>query len=199
MPHRDAIGRGGARFLCVEITAKTKSILSSELADTPRLLSDELVVPMARAYSAIVQETFSSLCLEGVLWELVGAAARIEARRERSIPHWLNRCVEFIRDNYSRSITIQDMALDVGVHPVHVSREFRRLLGKTVGEYAHRVRIRNACSRLVSDESTIAQIAMDCGFADHSHFCRVFQRLIGRRPSEFRLAHIAHVNARLDS
>jgi AraC family transcriptional regulator len=166
--------------------------LSSNVASTPVLLSEELAVPMARTYGAIMHGTFSPLCLEGILWELIGAVSRFDARSERKIPQWLKRCVEFIRSNYSQALTIQDMALCIGVHPVHLAREFRRLFGQTVGEYAHQVRIRSACSSLVSDDSTVAQVAMDCGFADHSHFCRVFKRLIGRSPSAFRLAHISH-------
>lgn len=192
MPHHDVIGRKGARFLCIEITSEAKNILSSNVANTPVLLSEELAVPMARTYGAITHGTFSPLCLEGILWELIGAVSRFDARSERKIPQWLKRCVEFIRSNYSQALTIQDMALCIGVHPVHLAREFRRLFGQTVGEYAHQVRIRSACSSLVSDDSTVAQVAMDCGFADHSHFCRVFKRLIGRSPSAFRLAHISH-------
>jgi AraC family transcriptional regulator len=192
MPHHDVIGRKGARFLCIEITPEAKADLSSNFASTPILLSEELAIPMARAYSAIIHRTFSPLCLEGILWELVGAVSRFDKRSDRRIPNWLQRCVDFIRANYPRALTIQDMALCVGIHPVHLSREFRRLFGQTVGEYAHQVRIRSACSLLVSSGGTVAQVAMDCGFSDHSHFCRVFKRLIGRSPSEFRRAHVSH-------
>jgi hypothetical protein len=59
MPHHDVIGKKGARFLCIEITSEAKDILNSDFASKPSLLSEELAIPMARTYSAILHGTFS--------------------------------------------------------------------------------------------------------------------------------------------
>lgn len=192
MPHHDGIGVRGAHFLCLEITPQTARMLGPELAMKPILLREELAVPMARAYRAVVDKSFSPLCLESVLWELVGAVSLLGTIADRKMPKWLAHCVDLIRSDYTQMLTIQDMALCVGVHPVHLSREFRRRFGQTVGEYTHQVRIRFACSELITDNKTLAQIAMDCGFSDHSHFCRVFKQLIGCSPSQFRTSHHIH-------
>ncbi|HEY2456945.1 MAG TPA: helix-turn-helix transcriptional regulator, partial [Candidatus Acidoferrum sp.] len=66
------------------------------------------------------------------------------------------------------------------------SRVFRRFVGEGIGEYVHRLRIRTACERLLSPEASMAEISMETGFADQSHFCRVFRRITGMTPHSFR-------------
>lgn len=189
MPHRDGIGVHGARFLCLEIAPQITRMLGPELANKPILLRDELALPMLRAYSAVVETGLSPFELDGVLWELVGAVSALDSVVDSIVPKWLSRCVDLIRSDYAKALTIQDMAPRVGIHPVHLSREFKRRFGQTLGEYTHQVRVRSACSELAGDHKSLSQIALDCGFADHSHFCRVFKRQVGCSPSRFRLAH----------
>jgi AraC family transcriptional regulator len=55
-----------------------------------------------------------------------------------------------------------------------------------MGEYLRRFRVREACKRLGGRELTLAEIALQVGFADQSHFTRVFKRLTGLTPGEYR-------------
>lgn len=186
MPHHDGIGTRGARFLCIEITSQTLADLSIDLGSKPLLLADELAVTMARAWRRVATKTFSSLCLESVLWELAGTISRFSSVLDRRAPPWLLCAVDLIRCEYGQPLTVLDIARRIDIHPVHLSREFRRRFGQTVGEYANRVRAHAACSQLFDDDKTLARVAMDCGFFDHSHFCRVFKDLLGCSPTAFR-------------
>ena len=69
------------------------------------------------------------------------------------------------------------------------ARSFRRAHGQTLGEYVRRLRIEDACRRLITTESAITEVALECGFSDHSHFARVFRRHMGVSPGRFREAH----------
>ena len=81
---------------------------------------------------------------------------------------------------------MDDLAREAGVHPVHLSRVFRRITGKGIGEYVHRLRIREACERMIKPEASLADISCDLGFADQSHFTRTFHTITGTSPGVFR-------------
>ena len=55
-----------------------------------------------------------------------------------------------------------------------------------MGEYLHNLRIQAACKALEHPEWPLSDIALASGFADHSHFCRVFKSRIGCSPGRFR-------------
>jgi AraC family transcriptional regulator len=90
-----------------------------------------------------------------------------------------------IEAEYARALTVTEVAALVGVHPVHLSREFRRRFGQTLGEYVHKARVRAACALMARDEVPLAIVAASVGFADQAHFCRVFKALVGCTPSAF--------------
>ncbi|HEX7111160.1 MAG TPA: helix-turn-helix transcriptional regulator, partial [Mizugakiibacter sp.] len=73
-----------------------------------------------------------------------------------------------------------------GVHPAHLARRFRRALGLSVGEYQRRLRIEATREALAHSPQPIAAIAAAAGFADQSHYARVFQRLTGEAPRDYR-------------
>jgi YesN/AraC family two-component response regulator len=55
-----------------------------------------------------------------------------------------------------------------------------------VSTYINKVRVENAKHRLLHTNDTMTHIAMDSGFNDPNYFSRVFTRLVGNTPSEFR-------------
>jgi len=69
---------------------------------------------------------------------------------------------------------------------VHLSRIFRRCNGEGIGEYVHRLRIRSACEQMLTPRKSLAEISLETGFADQSHFTRVFRRITGMSPGAFR-------------
>jgi AraC-like DNA-binding protein len=63
---------------------------------------------------------------------------------------------------------------------------FRQIHGCTVGEYVRKLRINAACHDLNDSEIPLAEVALTSGFADQSHFSRVFKRQVGMTPGAFR-------------
>ena len=76
-------------------------------------------------------------------------------------------------------------------HEIHVAREFRRFYGTSVGAYQRRLRVEKAAQMLAAAKLSISEIALDCGFASHSHLCREFKSRYGVTPSRYRAGTMA--------
>jgi AraC family transcriptional regulator len=125
------------------------------------------------------------LQVESLVAELLGMVA-CKPERCTVSPLWLRRIREKLHVEYCQRITMDDLAREAGVHPVHLSRMFRRFTGKGIGEYVHRLRIREACERMLDPETSLADISCETGFADQSHFTRTFHAIAGTSPGAFR-------------
>ena len=102
-------------------------------------------------------------------------------------PSWLGRVLEWMSDEYSSALTLTQASEKAGVHPVHISRNFRKLLGCTFREHLALLRVRRATDLLKRSSSDITDIAFACGFSDHAHFTRTFKRATGFTPSGYRM------------
>ncbi|ORW85370.1 AraC family transcriptional regulator [Mycobacterium sp. IEC1808] len=74
----------------------------------------------------------------------------------------------------------------LGTSPYRLSRAFPRELGVSLTRYRNRVRVSRALDRLERDESTLAAVAADLGFADQAHFTRVVRQHLAQTPAAIR-------------
>ncbi len=88
--------------------------------------------------------------------------------------------------HFAEPITLAQTAIAIGIHPVHLAREFRRNYCSTVGEYVRQLRIESACQRLATSDEPLNQIALALGLFDQSHFSRTFKTFIGMSPANYR-------------
>ena len=88
--------------------------------------------------------------------------------------------------NDLENLRLADIATEVGVHPVHLARVFRLSYGTPVGAYARGLRLTWAAARLRDSGDGIAQIALEAGFFDQSHFTRAFKQHFGSTPLAYR-------------
>jgi AraC family transcriptional regulator len=101
-------------------------------------------------------------------------------------PVWLRRAREAMDDAAPGSVTVERAAAEAGVHPVSLTRAFRRYYGVTTSRYLRRVRVRHAARLLAESPSPLSGIAYAAGFADQSHMTRVTRKETGATPSELR-------------
>ena len=101
-------------------------------------------------------------------------------------PQWLKRAREIVETRFLEPLSLAEIATAVGVHLVHLSREFHRYNRCTVGELIRRRRVEHACDLLAHSDLSLAEIALACGFSDQSHFSMMFKRHTGITPSKFR-------------
>jgi len=132
----------------------------------------------------------SRLSIDGIISEMLaeGARAPVVNRESGSAP-WLSRAIDYIHDNFATTLNLNDVAKIAGVHPAHLSRVFRQRMHCTVGEYLRRLRFEFACHRILVTPKPLCDIAYEAGFADQSHFHRLFRRHMGITPFAYRRIH----------
>jgi methylphosphotriester-DNA--protein-cysteine methyltransferase len=82
-----------------------------------------------------------------------------------------------------------DLARALECSPFHLSRTFRRVTGSSLRAYVGRLRARRAAERLTAGTRDLTGLALDLGYADHSHLTNAFRREWGLPPSLFRARH----------
>lgn len=94
--------------------------------------------------------------------------------------------LRYIRDNYSRSITVEELAELCQVSKHYFCRVFKTAMGNTAMEYlmAHRLMVANIL--LTGTEKSITQIAANCGFESANYFGRCYKKHFGQSPSKRR-------------
>jgi AraC family transcriptional regulator len=190
--HGNALGRAGAHVLVVqpEPTALDRLGPSGGMFEDVRYAARG---PVSGVAWRIVRELRSPdsatpLEVEGLVLEMLALVSRqgqLE-RRARQAPPWLARTRELLHATFRQPPPMDELAREAGVHPDYLARAFRVRFGVPVGTYVRRLRLEWAAARLAGTEEPIAQIALDAGFADQSHFTRAFKRHAGMTPGDYR-------------
>jgi AraC-like DNA-binding protein len=96
------------------------------------------------------------------------------------------RALSFIRNHFSESISLDDVAEAAFTSKRNLSRVFQEKTGMTVLGAIQEMRIDEACRLLQPGDKTCAKVAFDCGFGSVQQFNRVFQKLKGCTPQTWR-------------
>jgi AraC family transcriptional regulator len=189
VPHQDEVGPRGVRLFGIEICRTWQDGVQAVSGKLDVAHDDshggELFSIGLKLFLETRDKAVDTLFTESLVAELVGAAARMRPT-SRQAPAWLRRVLLKLRAEYCEHLSMDGLSREAGVHPVHVSRVFRRCVGVGIGEYVHRLRIRAACEQMLQRETTLAEIGLATGFADQSHFTRAFRRYTGVTPAAFR-------------
>ena len=191
--HSVAIGTKTVQCLNIEVGDDWMRRLQEVDAAAPRLVSAEtgpLVWLAARLRQELVARTFvTPLMAEGLVLEMLAVTAQLYTEeKDASKPRWLRKAEEILREQFDENLTVSGVAADAGVHPVHLSRTWRRFRGCSLGHSLHEIRVEQACRRLAADRVSLANLALEVGFADQTHFTRVFKQFTGTTPGAYRAA-----------
>lgn len=92
----------------------------------------------------------------------------------------------YIQTNLDGDLSLAALGRKAGLSPFHLQRLFKAAIGETPKVYTERLRIERAAFRLLVYDSTLLDLAIDCGFHNHETFTRAFRRRFGAAPSEYR-------------
>jgi len=95
------------------------------------------------------------------------------------------RIIEMIEDRLSEDISLDDLADAVGRSAFHFSRQFKSEFGIAPYAYVIRKRVAKAQEMLRQSKTAHKVVALECGFADQSHFCRTFRKVVGTTPAKY--------------
>jgi AraC family transcriptional regulator len=132
-------------------------------------------------------DAVSALVFEGLILNILAGACREQfATLGPKPPSWLTRAREMLHDSHSQSLNMATISREVGVHPVHLCREFRRFFRSTPGEYLRRIRVEAAGRLLRGSDMPLSEVAAVSGFADQAHLSRTFRRMTNLSPLQYR-------------
>ena len=190
MTHRDEVGINGGHFFVIEMESRWIEYLPEDAAapvPTAPAQAGDLTWLALRLYREFRElDACSPLAVEGLILTMLAQVARLRLKAERQMPGWLTRAIELIREQFRQNLTISGVAAEVGIHPFHFSKVFQQFQKQAVGEFINRLRVQFACQELTGSDKGLANIALDAGFADQSHFTRVFKQVTGITPGAFR-------------
>ncbi|MCR6112197.1 helix-turn-helix transcriptional regulator [Bacillus sp. A301a_S52] len=101
-------------------------------------------------------------------------------------PESMNDALNFIHQHYHEDITIEDIADAAYVSKYYLIKIFQKTLNTTPAQYVTNVRIEKAIELLVNTEFTIRIISEKIGFSNDNYFNKVFKKVVGIPPGEFR-------------
>jgi two-component system response regulator YesN len=100
-----------------------------------------------------------------------------------------NPILQYVTENYRRDLSLQDLANQFFMNPSYISQLFKKEVGETFTAYVARLRVAQACELLEKGNSTVQDIAEKIGYRDYFYFTRLFKKLTGQTPTQYREAH----------
>ncbi len=105
---------------------------------------------------------------------------------EFSIPDKLQQVHTYLTENYAEKISLEDLAERFFISKFHLSREYKKIYGNTIGNELTYQRISHAKSMLRFSDDSVDTIALKCGFQDSGYFIKVFKKAENMTPLEYR-------------
>lgn len=183
------ISDGALRAACGRIAGEV------ELRSAPKL-QDPRVGALVAALNAerIAGFPNGQLFLDSVEQALALALVNAHGVQHRSVrvyrggltPARLRRVTELVRAKIEEELTLQEMAQCAGLSTAHFSETFRKSTGESPHQFVLRQRVERAKEMLREAEMRVLDVAVACGFKTQQHFARVFRRVCGASPTEYR-------------
>lgn len=98
---------------------------------------------------------------------------------------WVNKLNDILNDEWNINHNLSGLSHQLGVHPVTISKHFNKYFGCSYGDYVRKLRIDKSLKLIKNTNHSLTEIAFMCGFADQSHFTRVFKNYTGIKPKYF--------------
>ena len=128
-----------------------------------------------------INDQYSNLSIETSLIEIFNFIKETKAKKLKR-PIWVKTLQELLLQeevNYS----LKNLSSILDIHPIHLSREFRRYFGTTLGNYIRLLKLNKAFHLLASNKFLMTEICYKCGFYDQSHFISNFKFIYNTTPS----------------
>jgi AraC family transcriptional regulator len=101
-------------------------------------------------------------------------------------PGWVGQVTELLHDRWNEHVSLHELSVETGTHPVTISKYFTRYFGCTLSEYMRKLRVMNSIALVKNTTHLLTRIAHESGFADQAHFTRAFKQITGFLPKEYR-------------
>ena len=118
--------------------------------------------------------------------DLSAAANRMSLQDAEAEPPMIRRAKSYIAGHYGDPVGLAEMARTMHVSTFYFCKMFKKTTGLTFTDYLGRVRVEKAKNLLLNPHLRVSEIAYTVGFQSLTHFNRVFRKLTGESPTDFR-------------
>jgi AraC family transcriptional regulator len=189
--HSDKVGTTRARCFLIEITDEWLEHVREYAPSLshPIIFQNSSLIPLALRLlrEARQIDAMTQMAIEGLMLELIAEACRRSPRiSEAKSPRFLERAKEMLHQCFLEPLSLSEIALAVGVHPVYLASAFSRHYRCNIGEYQRRLRVEFTCGEIARSDAPLSQVALAAGYSDQAHFSRSFKRFAGMTPTEYR-------------
>ena len=112
------------------------------------------------------------------------------AGENTSISSQVENVRDYIENHYMEHLSLSGLAEQFFVEPSYLSRKFSQKYNETITTYITRCRMDRAKKLMEDEKNKLEAISFEVGYDDYNYFSRVFRRLEGISPSEYRKNHI---------
>lgn len=102
------------------------------------------------------------------------------------IPEKFMKIRAYLDEHYPEKLELETISNHFYISKYHLSREFKRIFGTTIGEYLLKQRISKSKSLLRFSDLSVDEIALQCGFSDSGYFIKVFKKEEKTTPAKYR-------------
>ncbi len=131
-----------------------------------------------------INDTQSQVSIELLMIDIFNKIKLQESDSYRKKPEWVNKIQEILLETET-DCTLTMLSKELNIHPVHLSREFHKYFGTTLGQYIRRLKLNKAITLISSNKYSMTEICYKCGFYDQSHFTSTFKKIYKMPPSVF--------------
>lgn len=100
------------------------------------------------------------------------------------------KIMNWVEEHYTEPFDLNELAKELHLSKHHISRLFRTETGGSITEYVIARRIRQACWLLKTESKAIEQIGFLVGIPNFPYFCRIFKKITGLTPIQYRKGHL---------
>ena len=184
-PHKTEFRKEFSQNLNIEFDA---DYFSEKLLSTKQILSstnsiDAKFIALKLLQEVQLNDTFSSNSIDLLVFDLTSSSSGNENVHK---PKWIQVLFELLNDRWQEKISLAELSNILGVHPVTISKQFKKHFKCTYGEYTRKLKVKNSIDLVKTTNLPLIDVAYYCGFADQSHFTRNFKQLTNFLPNEFR-------------
>lgn len=111
---------------------------------------------------------------------------KIQMKKQQAKSIHVEKAIDYIYENYYKSITIIDIANYLGIDRTYLYRLFKEEYNMSPQKYLLNFRLKAAMNKLEGGNMSIAEIAYSCGFSDSSAFCHQFKKVYKDTPLNYR-------------
>jgi transcriptional regulator GlxA family with amidase domain len=171
--------------------------ISDERPDLANRISTEVTQILDDIRRAVVRNPEEArLSARHLVTLLTSPAGGEQSRRRGGLAPWQKRKIErYVRENLDRVLQRDELGAQVSLSTCHFSRAFKETFGQSPHAYIVRLRLEMAKELMLSTDDALSQIAFACGFADQSHFTKMFRRSVGDTPNNWRRLNLTEAQA----